>query len=297
MTVDSSAGGSSFESDGPPQETLGGAGPESQPVGHPNAPGPLSAPPTVGLGPPDNAAAWDEISDEYQATYRITADSPHYGPLCPDEADLRLCGDVAGKRVLELGCGGGQSSIAFAREGAHVIGVDISAKQLAYARKLSERHEVRVEFKQGDLADLAFIPAGSIDVVFSSYAFQYVERFDRLCRSVERVLSHRGLFVFSHDHPVWDCYDKLTGALKRSYYDTNPEDWFWRDNPESPRMRSWHRPVSDIIETVTRAGLVVETVLEPEPINDPASPWATDYPVELMRRIPATLIVKARKEA
>lgn len=246
-------------------------------------------------GAPDNAAGWDEIADWYQSTYQISTDSPHYGPLCPDEAELRLCGDVKGKRILELGCGGGQSAIAFAREGAHVIGIDISEEQIRHARRLAEQEEVKVEFKVGDLADLAFVQAASIDLVFSSFAFQYVERFDRLCRSVERVLAHRGLFVFSHDHPFWDCIDPGSGALSRSYFDEAPEDWRWNGDPALPRMRSYHRTISDITTSVTRAGFELEMLLEPEPVNDPASPWARSYPLELMRSVPATLIVRARK--
>lgn len=248
-------------------------------------------------GAPDNAAGWDEISDWYQSTFQISTDSPHYGPLCPDETELRLCGEVGGKRILELGCGGGQSAIAFARQGAHVIGIDISEEQIRHARRLAEQEEVKVEFKVGDLADLAFVQASSIDLVFSSYAFQYVERFDRLCRSVERVLSHRGLFVFSHDHPFWDCVDRSSGALTRQYFDESPEDWRWNDDPALPRMRSYHRTVSDIVTSLTRAGLELEMLLEPEPISDPASPWARSYPIELMRSVPATLVVRARKIA
>lgn len=273
----------------PPSEPAAPA-PQTQGVAPTGTTAPASAP-----SAPDNAAGWDEISDWYQSTYQISTDSPHYGPLCPDEAELRLCGDVKGKRVLELGCGGGQSAIAFARDGAHVIGIDISEEQISHARKLAEQEEVKVEFKVGDLADLAFVQAASIDLVFSSFAFQYVERFDRLCRSVERVLAHRGLFVFSHDHPFWDCIDASSGTLTRSYFDEAPEDWRWNGDPALPRMRSYHRTISDITTSLTRAGFELEMLLEPEAVNDPASPWARSYPLELMRSVPATLIVRARK--
>ena len=63
----------------------------------------------------------------------------HYGPDIPTEAELRLLGDLKGKKVLELGCGGAQCSIAFAKQGATAIGVDFSAAQLAFARQLCER--------------------------------------------------------------------------------------------------------------------------------------------------------------
>src|SRR3954470_2423124 len=58
--------------------------------------------------PTDNAAAWDRHSSAYQQGAALPTDVAHYGPDIPTEADLRLLGDLNGKRVLELGCGGAQ---------------------------------------------------------------------------------------------------------------------------------------------------------------------------------------------
>ncbi|MFC8862766.1 class I SAM-dependent methyltransferase [[Kitasatospora] papulosa] len=49
------------------------------------------------------------------------------------DAHLHALGDITGKRVLELGCGAGQWSRAFAAEGAAVVGLDLSEAQLAAA--------------------------------------------------------------------------------------------------------------------------------------------------------------------
>jgi len=50
------------------------------------------------------------------------------------EADLQVLGDVAGKDVLELGCGAAQWSISLAGLGARTVGLDLSPKQLEHAR-------------------------------------------------------------------------------------------------------------------------------------------------------------------
>src|SRR5438445_8830829 len=134
--------------------------------------------------PTDNAAAWDRHSAGYQAGAQLPTDVAHYGPDIGTEAELRLLGDLKGKRVLELGCGGGQCSIAFARQGATAIGVDFSAEQLAFARRLVEREGVKVELRQGDVADLAFLRADSIDLAFSAYAFGFVEALNSVFRKV-----------------------------------------------------------------------------------------------------------------
>ncbi|MGH9181452.1 MAG: class I SAM-dependent methyltransferase, partial [Acidimicrobiales bacterium] len=64
-------------------------------------------------------------------------DDVHYGPDIPTEAELRLLGNLSDRRVLELGCGGGQCLVALARKGAHAIGLDHSPEQLNAAKRLS----------------------------------------------------------------------------------------------------------------------------------------------------------------
>src|SRR5207302_6846605 len=147
--------------------------------------------------PTDNAAAWDRHSAAYQAGARLPTDVAHYGPDIATEAEFRLLGDLKGKRVLELGCGGAQCSIAFAKQGAIAIGVDFSGEQLAFARPLCEKEGVKVELHQADLADLAFLRADSIDVVFSAYALGYVEDLGRVFRQVHRILKPDAPLVFS----------------------------------------------------------------------------------------------------
>src|SRR5437588_63744 len=154
--------------------------------------------------PTDNAAAWDRHSASYQAGARLPTDVAHYGPDIGTESDLRLLGDLKGKRVLELGCGGAQCSIAFAKQGATAIGIDYSSEQLAFARRLCEREGVKVELRQGDLADLAFLRADSIDLVFSAFSFGFVEDLNRVFRQVHRVLKVGAPLVFSLPHPADD---------------------------------------------------------------------------------------------
>src|SRR3954454_11451009 len=107
-----------------------------------------------------NVSAWDRLSAWYQANAYLPTDVVHYGTDVPDEHELRLCGNVAGKRVLELGYGGVQNCIAFPKKGAKAIGVARSPAQLAYGRRLAEAKEVKVELHEGALADLGFATSG-----------------------------------------------------------------------------------------------------------------------------------------
>src|SRR5436305_13900131 len=106
--------------------------------------------------PTDNAAAWDRHSAAYQEGARLPTDVAHYGPDIGTEAEFRPLGDLKGKRVLELGCGGAQCSIASAKQGATAIGIAYSSEQPAFARRLCERASDNAEPRPGALADLRF---------------------------------------------------------------------------------------------------------------------------------------------
>lgn len=212
-----------------------------------------------------------------------------YGPDVATEANLRLLGRLEGKRVLELGCGGGPVSVAMAKQGAKVIAVDTSADQLGHARRLCEREDVSVELHQGDLAELAFVRADTIDVVVSVYALGMVADLDRVFRQVHRVLRPDGPFVVSLPHPIWRVVDRAEPpALRRPYWDRTPQAW--TDGGESGH----DHPIttSELFASFIRAGFRVDTVLEPEPSKANArSRWWQPG----MAWLPSTLIVRARK--
>jgi SAM-dependent methyltransferase len=231
------------------------------------------------------AAAWDRGSASYQAAARLPTDVANYGPGLPTEAELRLLGDVKGKRVLELGCGGAQSSIAFAKQGATAIGVDFSAAQLEYARSLCEQEEVRVELRLGDMADLAFLRADTIDIAFSTFSFGYVEDLNRVFRQVHRVLKVGAPLVFSLPHPAARVVAGAgSGAVggPRSYFDDRPYESTWG----GVRSPAYHHTFADLYMGLSRSSYRVDLVLEPEPA---AGSGAASL-------VPTALIMRARKE-
>ena len=128
------------------------------------------------------------------------------GPICPTEAELRLCGDVRNKRVLDLGCGRGENAVALAKQGAHVIAVDQSADAARRrARRSPTQHEVRVEWHQSDVADLAFLRADSIDLTLAAGLLTEVDDVDRLFRQVHRVLRAGQRRSCSRTSTRWRC--------------------------------------------------------------------------------------------
>jgi 2-polyprenyl-3-methyl-5-hydroxy-6-metoxy-1,4-benzoquinol methylase len=88
-----------------------------------------------------NRRWWDAAADDYQAEHGeflggSDAARFRWGPEGLDEADAQLLGPVAnlaGRRVLEVGCGAAQCSRWLAAQGALSIAIDLSMGQLAHA--------------------------------------------------------------------------------------------------------------------------------------------------------------------
>lgn len=219
----------------------------------------------------------------------LPLDVVSYGPDCATEADLKLLGRLEGRRILELGCGGGPNSVAMAKQGAKVIAIDSSAEQLGHARRLGEREEVTVELHQGDLADLAFVRADTVDIVVSVYALGMIADLDRVFRQVHRVLRPDGPFVVSLPHPAWRASDGSDPpAIRRSYWDRAAMAWTdagetGADHPVT---------IAGLFTSLTRANFRVDTIVEPAP---PANGTRSRWWQPGMQWLPSTLIVRARK--
>jgi SAM-dependent methyltransferase len=205
-------------------------------------------------------------------------DAVVYGPDIADERELRLCGDVKGKRVLELGCGDGRNMTRFAAKGAVAIGVEPAEERISRAWRRAEDEGVRVDLHHGDLADLAFIRADSIDLALSVWALQAVDDLGRVFRQVHRVLKPNAPFVLSMPHPAFgqldtDAIESL--LVRRSYFEPGTHT------------------VAGVFTGLTNANFRVDRLLEPEPRPNGArsAEWH-----DAMRYVPRTLIVRARKE-
>ena len=250
--------------------------------------------------PPDNRAAWNAIAGTYQERHRLSADRLLYGVRCPTEDELGLLGDVQGRRVLVLGCGGGQDAIALARRGAQVAGIDLSDEQVRFARELTQKEGLVVPFVQGNVEELPDVDSETQDIVVSSQALTYVEHADRCFAEVFRVLKPGGLLVFSVQHPMDACLGEHPPYTLAKYYWEVQRDWEWEfiEAGLKERFRSWYRTVAEWFALLQAAGFQVERLLEPPPPSEPPTEtdlsWG-DAAVEKAARVPATLIFKARR--
>lgn len=212
------------------------------------------------------------------------ADSPyqeHY--VWP--AVRSLLPDLEGLSVLDAGCGVGHYAERFLSAGADVVGVDASAEALAAAR---ERCGDRATFHRRDLADpLAFADDGAFDLVFCNLVLDHVEAWRPPLAEFHRVLEPGGVLVFATVHP-FRRYLNHRETLS-SYHGTEGYVVEWGNT--DTEIRSYYRPVGEVVGALADAGFAITEFLEaqPEPAYEEHEPER--YEAALER--PDTLCVRA----
>lgn len=238
-----------------------------------------------------NRRAWDAESDDYQRRHgaQLATNAEAWGIWSFPESELALVGDVAGRDVLEFGCGGAQWSISLARRGARCTGLDNSQRQLDHAREAIDAAGVTVRLVHAAAEAPPFADA-SFDVVFCDHGAMSFTAPEVTIPQVARLLRPGGILAFSVGHPVRDvCWDERAEAvsrtLHRSYFDL---DAFV--DPDGGGV-SHIRPISTYCRLLFAVGFTIEKLLEPRPRLDMISsytfatlPWAHDFPAELMIR-------------
>ena len=114
-----------------------------------------------------------------------------------------LLPDLAGRRIVDLGCGFGWfSRWAHEYQAATVLAIDVSTRMFGRAR--AETSAASVEYRCVDLDQLDLDP-GSADVVFSSLTFHYVHDLERLLSMAAASLAPGGSILFSVEHPIYSA--------------------------------------------------------------------------------------------
>jgi SAM-dependent methyltransferase len=236
----------------------------------------------------DAARDWWEATADYFQDEADVAVGVDWGP--GTDGDHGLLGDVAGRDAVELGCGGGQFGVGLAERGAEVVGVDLSAAQLAHARRLAADRGVDVSFVRGDVTATG-LAAGAFDLAVSAMVLQWLPDVAPFAREAARLLRPGGVLAVSLPHPAYEVLDPETGALARSYFDDAPR--VEREAGIDAEMRVYAHRVADVHGALRAAGFRVDRLLEPGSADPDDYDRLWNYRPELMARLPPTLVVRA----
>jgi SAM-dependent methyltransferase len=198
--------------------------------------------------------------------------------------------------VLEVGCGSAPCARWLAVEGAHVVGLDLSAGMLRYAAAANEATGLDVPLVRANAERLPFASA-SFDVACSAFgAVPFVTDLAGLFGEVARVLRPGGSWVFAVTHPMrWIFPDdpgpnglRVTG----SYFDRTP--YVEVDADGRATYVEHHRTLGDLVRALAGAGFTLHDLVEPEWPDGLTHEWGQWSPLR-GALFPGTAIFRCRR--
>ena len=194
---------------------------------------------------------YDDFAESFAAHAEHSAYNAHYDR----PAVLGLLGDVAGCRILDIGCGSGLYVAELAERGAHVIGFDGSATLVQHARqRVGGAADLRVHDVRHPLEWLSH---ESIDRAVMALVLHHLDDPVPALREVHRVLRPGGRLVVSTVHPVADW--RQVGG---SYFTDEMIDDTWN---AGWKVRFRRAPLTTWCAEFRGAGFLIERLVEPLP--------------------------------
>jgi SAM-dependent methyltransferase len=212
------------------------------------------------------ASAWDTYASLYDQAQGETGDDAHaliYDPLIG-----QLLGDVAGKRVLDAGCGNGYWTRRLARTAKAAVGIDSAAELVKIARAKDNPDNVRYEIL--DLTGELNIEGGTFDLILCSMVLHYIPSIECAAAQFNRLLAGDGNVVICVQHPIYQ-YHYRAQALAGQHSPVFPRtvSYFQQASLTQVTMfgtmevLTYNRTVEDYVTTFTRHGFVLTDLREP----------------------------------
>lgn len=145
---------------------------------------------------------------------------------------------VAGKTVMELGCGTGTLAIGFAHLGAKVIGLDLSAEMIEQAKNKATEEFVDVEFTVGSMTD--FVVSEPVDIIIIPIdSINYLstrEDIELTFGAIQRALKPDGKLFFDVHTP-----EKIEAYLDGPFiYEDEEVAYLWSTEPGDAPYSVYH---------------------------------------------------------
>jgi 2-polyprenyl-3-methyl-5-hydroxy-6-metoxy-1,4-benzoquinol methylase len=199
-----------------------------------------------------------------------------------------LLGDVRDIPILDAGCGQGYLARLLATRGAHVTGLEPSDAFYRYALRREQTEQRGIHYLQADLSTWTPVP-NTFQAVIANMVLMDIPDYEAALKNCITALRPTGKLIFSILHP---CFEEAGAAWKDKGY-VAVRDYFQERAITQSYGFFIHRLLSTYLNSVVRAGGVIQEVREPQ--LEPTI--AARYGAERYTSVPGYLVVCATKQS
>ncbi len=216
-----------------------------------------------------NRGLWNEMARVHMGAYP-EVDLLRQGREILDEIELREIGDVRGKRLLHLQCHIGTDTLAWARHGAIVTGVDFSPVAIACAERLRDELGLEARFVETSVYDLRTVLSERFDIVYTSRGVLcWLRDLDAWGQLIADFLVPDGVFYMMESHPILNALEEESpGVLSFVYpyfhlpepmrFEAGGPDYADPDHRLGHPSHEWVWGTGEILSALMRAGMQLE---------------------------------------
>ena len=220
-----------------------------------------------------NQRRWDLLTIEHENSEFYDLAGFKAGKDRLRSIELSELGDVDGKTLLHLQCHFGMDTLAWARRGATVTGVDFSSKAITLARSLSQELSIPARFVQSDIYELPHYLSGEFDIVFTSYGVLHgLPDLRRWAQVIAHFLKPGGIFYIVEDHPFFRVFragpDGQIKAERSYFFSQKPQrievtgSYATDGEGVAGVQYVWDHSLGEVIGSLIDAGLKIEFLHE-----------------------------------
>jgi SAM-dependent methyltransferase len=220
-----------------------------------------------------NQKLWNEWTEEHEKSPFYDIEGFKTGKERLKSIELGEMGDVRGRSMLHLQCHFGLDTLAWARHGANVTGVDLSNDSITLARSLSQELNIPANFVCSDILTLPDNLQGQFDIVFTSYGIlHWLRDLRRWAQVIHHFLKPGGFFYIVEDHPFMRIF---SSDPERGVIPDNP--YFFTKEPYKAETAGtyannfvgkkrtyymWDHSIGEVLNSLIDAGLRIEYLHE-----------------------------------
>jgi SAM-dependent methyltransferase len=232
-----------------------------------------------------NQANWDDRTQIHLASRFYDVEGWLRDGRGPRQREIEALGDVRGLRLLHLQCHFGLDTLAWARAGAQVTGLDFSPAAIEAARDIAGRSGLaeRAEFVCADVFEAAAaLEHTTFDIVYVSLgALCWLPSVERWAEQVGLLVAPSGRFYIHDVHPLaWALADDSL-VIEHSYFeesephvDDSGVTYTDADRPiDSRRTYEWNHGIGETVTALIRHGLRLEWLIEHDSTAWQRFPW------------------------